>query len=320
WNLDSVDPNGFSIEGTAEAGDAFGSALAAGDFDDDGIADLAVGVPGEGVNGFADAGAVSILYGSDLGLDAAGDQIWHQDSVGPNSFPIDGVAEAQDAFGTALAVGDFDNDGYADLAVGVPGEDIGATPISNAGAVNVLYGSGTGLTDADNQRWHQNSPGIDGVADADDAFGSALAAGDFDDDGDDDLAVGVPGEDIGVTPIGDAGAVNVIYGSDLGLTDVGNQRWHQDSPGIKDSAEESDFFGSTLAAGDFDNNGKADLAVGVPGEDIDTIGDAGAVNVLYGADAGTGLDAADDQFWNQDSVDDLIDILDLAESGDGFGG
>ena len=46
---------------------------------------------------------------------------------------------------SGIAKGDFNGDGFADLAVGVPGED---TPndVSNSGAVNVIYGSGGGLT------------------------------------------------------------------------------------------------------------------------------------------------------------------------------
>jgi hypothetical protein len=84
-----------------------------------------------------------------------------------------------------------------------------------------------------------------------DSFGSALAAGDFDHDGYADLAVGVPNEGVGDIPI--AGAVNVLYGSAGGLTAVGSQYFTQSSPGVGSSAEDHDFFGSALAAGDFDH-------------------------------------------------------------------
>ena len=53
---------------------------------------------------------------------------------------------------------DYNGDGFDDLAIGVPDEDIGA--ISNAGAVNVLYGSASGLTAAGDQLWHQDSSGV----------------------------------------------------------------------------------------------------------------------------------------------------------------
>ena len=74
------------------------------------------------------------------------------------------AAEAGDQFGAVLTTGDFNGDGYADLAVGVPGEDVGS--ISDAGAVHVLYGSVSGLTSTWDQLWTQDSPGVPGVAQA----------------------------------------------------------------------------------------------------------------------------------------------------------
>ena len=61
-----------------------------------------------------------------------------------------------------------------------------------------------------------------------------------------------------------AGAVNVIYGGPAGLAAPGNQIWHQDSDGIVGGAESFDRFGEALAAGDFNNDGFKDLAIGVP--------------------------------------------------------
>jgi hypothetical protein len=69
---------------------------------------------------------------------------------------------------------DFNNDGFADLAVGVSFENLGAT--SNAGAVNVLYGTASGLTGAGSQLFTQDSPGVPGVVEFDDFLGEALAA------------------------------------------------------------------------------------------------------------------------------------------------
>jgi hypothetical protein len=188
---------------------------------------------------------------------------------------------------------DFNGDGFADLAVGVEVEDIGS--IQDAGAVNVLYGTDAGLSSTGNQFWHQDSPGVLDVAESYDLFGSALAAADFDGDCFADLAVGVRQEGIGTLEL--AGAVNVLYGEPLGLSAYLDQFWHQDSPGILDVAEAYKYFGETLAAGDFDGDGFADLAIGAPGEDLNitfpvkyTIENAGAVNVLYGSNGpGVGL-------------------------------
>jgi hypothetical protein len=151
-----------------QSGDSFGDALATGDFDGDGFVDLAIGVPGETVGGFATAGAVEILYGSAPGLTAGGDQLWTQ-----NSSSILDVAEATDFFGKSLTVGDFDGDGRDDLVIGVSNEAIGL--VSDAGAVNVLYGSGVGLSGSGDQFWHQDVTGINGTAGMGEHFGFSLA-------------------------------------------------------------------------------------------------------------------------------------------------
>ena len=123
---------------------------------------------------------------------------------------------------------------------------------------------------------------------------------DFNGDGYEDLAIGAPGEEIaGVTA---AGGVSVLYGSDSGLQtqSPNDQFWHQNSPGVNDAAEEGDWFGRSLAAGDFNGDGFADLAIGAPQEDIGEIG-TGAVSVLYGSASGLQTTSPVDQFWNQDT-------------------
>jgi hypothetical protein len=276
-----------------------------GDYNGDGRDDLAVGVPDEDFGALAThSGAVNVIYGSASRLSAEGNQFWDQDSMGIND-----AVETNDEFGFSLAAGDFNGDGFDDLAVGVPNEDIGS--IGAAGAVNVLYGSASGLTAAGNQLWHQDSVGIFDDPEGTDQFGSALTAGDFDGSGHDDLAVGVPGEDIG--SIGNAGAVNVLYGTASGLTESNDQFAHQDTPLIVDAVEPDDDFGSSLTAGDFDGSGHDELAIGAPGEDVGSIQDAGAVNVLFGSP--DRLTVVGNQLWHQDSTG----IADAAESGDDFG-
>jgi hypothetical protein len=89
----------------------------------------------------AQAGSVHVIYGMANGLNAANDQIWHQDITG-----VDDSAETNDCFGYALAAGDF-GDGRCDLTVGVPMEDReGVGPIADAGVVKVAYGTKRGLS------------------------------------------------------------------------------------------------------------------------------------------------------------------------------
>jgi hypothetical protein len=230
--------NSTGISDAAEAGDSFGSAVAAADLNGDGQADLAVGVPGENIGTTRPgAGAVNAIYGSGGGLTSTGNQFWNQ-----NSTNILDAAESGDSFGSAVAAADLNGDGKADLSVGVPGESVGTT--TGAGAVNAIYGSAGGLSDTGNQVWTQNSAGVLDSAEAGDSFGAALAAGDVDRDGHSDLAIGVPDESVG-TAAG-AGALNMLYGSGGGLTSTANQLWSQDTSGILDQAEADDAFGAAL--------------------------------------------------------------------------
>jgi hypothetical protein len=292
------------VPDTAEPFDFFGDALAAGNFNNDDFVDLAVGVPGEDVGAITDAGAVTVLYGSATGLSGTGGQFFSQDTGG-----VLGAAETEDGFGSALGVGDFDNDGFADLAVGVPSEGFGA--VSQAGAVNVLYGSAGGLTASGNQQFLQGVGGVLGTAEIGDELGFALTGGDFNNDGADDLAIGAPFEDVG--SVFDAGAINVLYGSAADLSVTGDQVFFQGGGGIAGVAEPSDFFGAALAGGDFNNDGADDLAIGAPFEDVGSVLDAGAINVLYGSTAK--LNATGNQQFFQGGGG----VIGVAEDGDNLG-
>ena len=132
---------------------------------------------------------------------------------------------------------DFNGDGFADLAVGAPGEAVGS--LVGAGALNVLNGSATGLQPSADV-FFQGSGGVAGTAEHDDGFGAAVAKGDFNDDGFFDLAVGVPGEVVG--GVLDAGVITVLFGSGGGITIAGRQTLFQGSGGITGSAESGDAF------------------------------------------------------------------------------
>jgi FG-GAP repeat len=111
-----------------------------------------VGVPNETLNTSTQryAGAIHILRGK-LSADrkeinamtASPSELWTQ------SGDLAGVAETGDAFGSALAAGDFNGDGINDIAIGVPFEDLGDNKVDAAGGVNILFG-GTYMTPGDN--------------------------------------------------------------------------------------------------------------------------------------------------------------------------
>ena len=130
----------------------------------------------ESFGGVAYAGRVTVMFGAAAGC-------FDQGTSG-----VSGAPEASDYFGGALATGDFDGDGYADLAVGVPGEDLGSPVVGDAGGVDVLYGSSSGLTASGDQFLSQEVlTGTPASLNPADEFGSALATGDFDGDGHEDL-------------------------------------------------------------------------------------------------------------------------------------
>jgi hypothetical protein len=164
---------------------------------------------------------------------------------------------------------DYNGDGVEDLAVGDPEALVGTA--DRAGTVTVRYG-GTATV----QVLRQGQDGVPDGPENGDQFGFALATYDANRDGCSDLMVGVPGESVGTAAA--AGAATLLLGSPAGLSrGPAGVGYDQNVTGWGDDAEAGDQFGSAVAAGNLPS-GEAWMAVGVPGEDVGTVRDAGLIH------------------------------------------
>ncbi|KAB1143339.1 hypothetical protein F7R91_25805 [Streptomyces luteolifulvus] len=316
------------------------TAAAPYDFNGDGRADVAIGAPAATVAGKSQAGAVSVVYGSASGLRSSTHTLITQNTAG-----IPGSAETGDAFGTSVASADLNTDGYADLLIGAPGEDGNDT---NDGTVVIVWGSKSGLSGARTlPNWFYRDQ---------DRFGQSLAAGDLDDDGDTDVAVGTTGPN-NLTfvqgPITKSGALNSGSGASFewgashswsdayGIThlsagDVTGQGFdslvvHGRVAGTDDTitaladgriSNYTDWLqrlpdGHVSAIGDIDGDGHADIAVGNPREtSADPSGAKGGKVTVVYG----GPDGVDITRARLVLTQDTAGVPGAAETGDGFGG
>jgi hypothetical protein len=305
------------------AGDRFGDAFASGDFNGDGYPDLAVGLPTRTVDGVEQAGAVQLFRGYSEGLIACGEMTQGQTST----------VEPDDYFGASLTAADFDDDGYDDLVIGAPYEDIGAT--AAAGAITVAFGSEDGLV----QHATLTQATVGNASEATDWFGATLAAGRFYSGNGDvpELVVGVTGEAIGNGPR--AGMVLILsYNPD---TDTWTNRASVDQTwttvlninggggGVANPQPlgvplAGDEFGGQLLVADLHGDGFDDLLVGAPRDQINGLWSAGSVFLFKGGaitlsgwgrlgQRTLGVEAAFDKFGQSLGVSDVDNngILDL---------
>ncbi|MBD9725089.1 FG-GAP repeat protein [Streptomyces sp. ID-01-6.2a] len=187
-------------------------------------------------------------------------------------------------------VADVNLDGYGDYVSREVGH-IAEVMTDEAGNVRVVYGSAKGPSTR-TTRITQDTKGVPGVGESDadhfdqyggDQFGYSVAAGDVTGDGYPDIAVGVPGEDIG--SVVDAGSVVLLKGGASGLTGTGAQAFDQSDPGVPGASETGDTFGAAVSLLDVNADNRADLAVGAPGED-GTLQDSGAAWLFRGSKNG----------------------------------
>ncbi|MFI6486330.1 FG-GAP and VCBS repeat-containing protein [Streptomyces sp. NPDC050564] len=245
--------------------------LATGDLNGDGITDL-----------------VSVVHDGDEG-DSRRIAYWAGTPSGPG--PYAEVRTADDRRlqgGEVLGIGDVNKDGYDDIVVGrADGMDSDlSVPLAKGGMVTYVPGSASGPVADKAKFFNQDSPGVPGVAEGADGrgggdyFGSSISVGDIDGDGYADVAVGVPGEDFDGTTR--AGSVVTMRGTASGLTGSGAKVFSQNTDGVPGTAENQDVFGWATRLTDANRDGRAELAVGAPGENTN----AGSVWVFKSTASG----------------------------------
>ncbi|MCX4739201.1 FG-GAP repeat protein [Streptomyces antibioticus] len=258
-----------NVADAPEDGDQFGYSLAVYDANKDGCSDLAVGIPYEDVGTVKDAGYVQVIFGSTTSV---GSEFNSKGFVQGENQPLGGGPETDDWLGYAVAAGTSPT-GFPFLVIGVPGEDGAAG--ADIGIVGYIYG-----TDYQAASVGQNSTGVWEEAEPYDRFGAAIAATDR------HFVVGAPGESLGTVAF--AGGVVAFrpsinsYGIPDPIFGMGQGR----TPGPDSAAQTDDRYGTALAMAPYRPSGAATitdslLAVGVPGEDLGTAVDAGAVHVYH---------------------------------------
>lgn len=271
YPLDRLTP--LTITGAARS-DRFGSSLAAARLHTkDGPADLIVGAPGFDVPAtitpVADAGAVFVFFGSTTPaptIDLANTTA---------NYVITGAA-ANAQLGTALATGNFNGDDFADLAIGAPF----ANSNNLRGLAYLILGA---ANKAGTKNVAQEANFLTGGSQTASAFGTAVALGDLNGDGLAELIVGAPGDSFNNTRPA-AGSVTVIQG-----TSATTNRVVMTVLGVGATGDPfGDALGTSLATGDFNGDGIADLAIGAPGADgTDSQRDpAGVIYLIHGARTG----------------------------------
>jgi hypothetical protein len=353
------------VPGTGEANDHFAQSLASGDFDQDGFADLAVGVPDEDTVNGADAGSVTLLWGSPSGLAAA---------TAEEEFD---TPAAGNRWGESVSVGDIEGDGYSELFITAPGMSVfkwlfffsAGTPTAKAASATADRDGRPGKTvggpvkegrakqgevgtlsleDVDfsilatgevtgdghddvvyawsDSDWPEPAerrgfvvfpgvvnPELDPPGDLGPATGvfthvGALAVGDFDGDSFGDVAVGQSADSIHL-----GGQVEVFRGAATNVSPDASYVISQDTGTVVGTGEAGDAFGASIAAGDVNKDGRADLAIGSPTEDVSGRTDDGVIALVYGS--ATGLTGTGSQQVSQNTAG----VPGASESGDKFG-
>ncbi|MFD0683549.1 FG-GAP repeat domain-containing protein [Actinomadura fibrosa] len=302
-------PRGLTLR-TAALPEATGD-LAVGDFDSNGVPDVASTKDSEDAGGVYDTQTAVVVYANP--------------GARPGKTIVSGLVQRGDySVQRTLLAGDFTGDHRTDLLVGTrneldgeptswfelrPGTSAGLGPArllpygrAEINAADAVAGDfdGDGRTDlvaraagggtrkgglqvvsltaggrgfGKPRRFDDAALGMSGRA-------GVLRADDVNADGRADLIVGFynPSD---VEP----GVVSILFGSRSGLTAKGRRTLREDSKGVPGTVRPSDRFGTELSLTDTDRDGRIDLVVGAPGEE----GGEGHLYIFPGTAAGPSI-------------------------------
>ncbi len=227
---------------TPTAGADFGQAVAAGDVDGDGKAEVVVGAP-EAASGTALIGRAYVFSGGTLAL---------------RNTLTDATPAAGDHYGWAVGVGDVDGDGKAEVVVGAPEANAGA--VVGGGRVHVY--TAPALTSV--QTLFEPTPETGAN------LGETVALGDINGDGRADIAAGIP--DAKALGINDSGECAVFFAPSFASSVVLGE------PVVELGAD----FGFSEAIGDVDGDGFGDVVIGAQDSTANGEADAGEAFVFFG--------------------------------------